>query len=181
MISSSTHGEGKTTVLANLGASLAQTGAAVILVDCDLRKPDLHRLFDLPNERGLTSLILTQEGVKPYLQRNEKTGLDVLTSGPLPPNPAEILGSKRMEGIIRELRDAADYVLFDVPPILSVTDAAVLARKVDGTILVLSAGKAKRDDAKRAKRTLEELSSHFLGVVVNNIKLDRNGGRLYGG
>jgi non-specific protein-tyrosine kinase len=174
MVTSSASEEGKSTVVANLAVSLAQTGAAVIAVDCDLRHPSLHRLFGLPNERGLTSMMLSQDGhVRDYLQRSEVGSLDVLTSGPQPPNPAELLGSKRMENLVRELRDAADYVIFDTPPVLAVTDAAVLATKVDGTILVLSAGRARRDAAKKAKRTLEELSARFIGVVVNNVKADR--------
>jgi capsular exopolysaccharide synthesis family protein len=174
LVTSSAPGEGKSTVVANLAASLAQTGAAVIAVDCDLRNPSLHRLFGLPNERGLTSMMLAQDtNLKDFLQRSEAGGVDVLTSGPLPPNPAELLGSKRMENLVQELRGAADYVIFDTPPVLAVTDAAVLATKVDGSMLVLSAGKARRDAAKKAKRTLEELSARFLGVVVNNVKADR--------
>ncbi len=125
--------------------------------------------------------MLAQEGAKQFLQHSESGNLDVLTSGPLPPNPAELLGSKRMEGLIRELRDMVDYVVFDAPPVLGVTDAAVLATKVDGTILVLSAGKARREAAKRAKRTLEELSTRFLGVVVNNVKKDGSGANPYYG
>ncbi|MDE3076127.1 MAG: CpsD/CapB family tyrosine-protein kinase [Chloroflexota bacterium] len=181
LVTSSAAEEGKSTVVANLAVSLAQTGAAVIAVECDLRKPSLHRLFEVPNERGLTSLMLSQEPLRQFLQHSEAAGLDVLTSGPLPPNPAELLGSKRMEGLIRELRDMADYVVFDTPPVLTVTDAAVLATKVDGTILVLSAGKARREAAKRAKRTLEELSARFLGVVINNVKRDANGASAYYG
>lgn len=177
MVTSSAAEEGKSTVVANLAVSLAQTGAAVIAVDCDLRNPSLHRVFDLPNERGLTSLMLAPDsGLRQFLQHSEAGGLDVLTSGPLPPNPAELLGSKRMESLIRELRDMADYVLFDTPPVLAVTDAAVLATQVDGTILVLSAGRARRDAAKKAKRTLEELSLRFLGVVVNNVKAEGRAG-----
>ena len=174
LVTSSAPQEGKSTVVANLAVSLAQTGAAVIAVDCDLRSPSLHRIFGLPNERGLTSLMLAPTtGVREHLQRSEAGGVDVLTSGPLPPNPAEILGSKRMESLVRELRDMADYVLFDTPPVLAVTDAAVLATKVDGSVLVLSAGKSRRDAAKKAKRTLEDLGVRFLGVVVNNVKAER--------
>ncbi len=174
LVTSSTAEEGKSTVVANLAASFAQTGAAVIAVDCDLRNPSLHRIFGLPNDRGLTSLMLTLDaGVRDQLQRSEAGKLDVLTSGPLPPNPAELLGSQRMATVVQELRDLADYVIFDTPPVLAVTDAAVLATKLDGSILVLSAGKARRDAAKKAKRTLEELSAHFLGVVVNNVRGNR--------
>lgn len=171
LITSSAADEGKSTVAANLAVCLAQTGAAVVAVDCDLRNPSLHELFGLPNERGLTSLMLTPDlTVRDVLQRSEAGGLDVLTSGPLPPDPQELLGSQRMEAIVRELRDKADYVVFDTPPVLSVADAAVLAMRVDGTMLVLRAGSARRDAAKRAKRQLEELSARFLGVVLNNVK-----------
>jgi capsular exopolysaccharide synthesis family protein len=107
LVTSSAPGEGKSTVVANLAASLAQTGAAVIAVDCDLRNPSLHRLFGLPNERGLTSMMLAQDtNLKDFLQRSEAGGVDVLTSGPLPPNPAELLGSKRMENLVQELQHA---------------------------------------------------------------------------
>lgn len=183
LVTSSAPEEGKSTVAANLAVSLAQTGAAVVAVDCDLRNPSLHRVFGLPNERGLTSLMLAADAnSRDFLQRSEEGGLDVLTSGPLPPNPAELLGSKRMENLVRELRGLADYVVFDTPPVLAVTDAAVLATKVDGTILVLGAGKARRDAAKKAKRTLEELSGRFLGVVMNNVKLDHEAqSGYYGG
>jgi len=174
VVTSSMPEEGKSTVVANLAVSLAQAGAAVIAVDCDLRNPSLHRIFGLPNERGLTSLMLSPDNsVRDFLQRSEAGSVDVLTSGPLPPNPAELLGSKRMESLVRELRDRADFVVFDTPPVLAVTDAAVLATKVDGSLLVLSAGHARRDAAKKAKRTLEELRSSFLGVVVNNVKTNR--------
>ena len=177
MVTSSAPEEGKSTVVANLAVSLAQTGAAVIAVDCDLRNPSLHNAFALPNDRGLTSLMLSPDaGVRDFLKRSEAGGLDVLTSGPLPPNPVELLGSKRMDGLIRELRDLADYVIFDTPPVLAVTDAAVLATRVDGTLLVLSAGRARRDAAKKAKRTLEERSARFLGVIVNNVKAEARTG-----
>jgi capsular exopolysaccharide synthesis family protein len=174
LVTSSAAQEGKSTVVANLAVSLAQTGAAVVAVDCDLRSPSLHRIFALPNDRGLTSLMLSSDGrVRDFLQRSEAGGVDVLTSGPLPPNPAELLGSKRMEGVVQELREQADYVIFDTPAVLSVTDAAVLATRVDGSMLVLSAGKARRESAKKAKRTMEELSASFLGVIVNNVKAER--------
>jgi len=177
LVTSSAAEEGKSTVVANLAASLAQAGAAVVAVDCDLRNPSLHKAFDLPNERGLTSLMLSPEaGVREFLQRSEAASLDVLTSGPLPPNPAELLGSKRMEILVKELRDMFDYVVFDTPPVLTVTDAAVLAAKVDGSILVLSAGRARRDAAKKAKQTLEESRARFLGVVVNNVKAQPTAG-----
>ncbi|HLG71326.1 MAG TPA: CpsD/CapB family tyrosine-protein kinase [Chloroflexota bacterium] len=174
LVTSSAAEEGKSTVVANLAVSLAQTGAAVIAVDCDLRNPSLHQMFGLPNERGLTSLMLAPDSsVRDCLQRSEAGGVDVLTSGPLPPNPVELLASQRMEAVVQQLRDMADYVVFDTPPVLAVTDALVLATKVDGSLLVLSAGRARRDAVKKAKRTLEERSTQFLGVVVNNVKLDR--------
>src|SRR4051794_15224135 len=114
--------EGRSTTLANLAVIMAQAGQRVILVDCDLRRPTLHTLFDLPNEAGLTSLILAAEDAPIPLQETGVPGLSLLTSGPLPPRPADILGSRRMEAVIARLRAEADMVLFDTPPVVAVTD-----------------------------------------------------------
>src|SRR4051812_26324198 len=137
--------EGKSTTLANLAVTMAQAEQRVILVDCDLRRPTLHTLFDLPNDAGLTSMILAQDEAPPPLQETSVPGLSLLASGPLPPRPADILGSRRMEAVIARLCAEADIVLFDTPPVNAVTDAAVLATKVDGVLLVFQAGKTRRD------------------------------------
>lgn len=161
--------EGKSTTIANLAITMAQSEQRVILVDCDLRRPSLHTMFGLPNDEGLTSLIL-QEGGRIPVQKTEVPGLVVLTSGPLPPRPADILGSKRMEAVIEQLRNHADIVLFDTPPVNAVTDAAVLATKVDGVLLVFRAGATKRDRAREARRLLDKVNANIVGVVLTDVK-----------
>jgi capsular exopolysaccharide synthesis family protein len=176
--------DGKSTTLANLAITLAETGARTILVDCDLRRPALHTLFGLPNETGLTSLMLA--GAEPLtpaqlpVQRTEVANLGVLTSGPIPPNPAELLASRRMAEILTILAGLADYVLFDAPPIIAVTDAAILAPRVDGVLLIVRAGKTKRDLAIKARRLLEQVNAPLVGVVLNDATVDRNAYGYYG-
>jgi non-specific protein-tyrosine kinase len=167
--------EGKSTSLANLAVTMAQAEQRVLMVDCDLRRPSLHTLFGLPNEQGLTSAIL-DEGELP-LQPTGVPGLSLLASGPLPPRPADLLGSRRMEALIERLRAAADIVLIDTPPVVAVTDAAVLAPRVDGVLLVLQAGQTRRDRAREARQILEKVKAHVIGVVLNNARLE--GGYSY--
>jgi non-specific protein-tyrosine kinase len=167
--------EGKSTTLANLAVTMAQAEQRVILVDCDLRRPTLHTLFGLTNEFGLTSMILAQEE-SPPLQETGVPGLSLLASGPLPPRPADILGSRRMEATIARLRAEADIVLFDTPPVVAVTDAAVLATRVDGVLLVFQAGKTSRDRARRARQMLEKVKANIVGVVLNNAEVEQGYG-----
>jgi non-specific protein-tyrosine kinase len=167
--------EGKSTTLANLAVTIAQAEQRVILVDCDLRRPTLHALFDLPNDTGLTSMILTED-TPPPLQETGVPGLSLLSSGPLPPRPADILGSRRMEAAIERLRSAADIVLFDTPPVVAVTDAAVLATKVDGVLLVFQAGRTSRERARRARQILEKVKANIVGVVLNNAEVEQGYG-----
>ena len=175
VITSASPGEGKSTTLANLAITTAQAEKKVYLIDCDLRRPSLHRLFGIANDVGLTNMI-RDEALRdaPPLQETQVPGLWLLPSGPLPPNPSELLGSKRMEEIITKLRDQADIVLFDTPPSTVVTDAAVLASKVDGVLLVFSAGRTKRDHAQKAKALMEKVNARLVGVVLNNVRADSN-------
>jgi non-specific protein-tyrosine kinase len=167
--------EGKSTTLANLGVIMAQAEQRVILVDCDLRRPSLHTLFGLPNEDGLTNMILAEDAAAP-LQECGVPGLRLLTSGPLPPRPADILGSQRMGSVIERLRGVADMVLFDTPPVIAVTDAAVLATRVDGVLLVFQAGKTSRERARRTREILEKVKANIIGVVLNGAELDQGYG-----
>lgn len=172
--------EGKSTTLANLAVTLAQAEKEVILVDCDLRRPSQHEIFDVENGVGLTSMVVDEEAFKnPPLQETPVPNLKLLPSGPLPPNPSELLGSRRMVEIITTLREKADLVLFDAPPIIAVTDAAVLASKVDGVLLVISAGTTKRDHAQRAKALLEKVNARLVGAVLNNVRMDISLHRYY--
>ena len=176
MITSAGPNEGKSTTLANLAVTFAEAGREVIAVDCDLRRPSLHQLFDLPNDGGLSKAIGDEVPLDDVLLPTVVPHLRVLPSGMVPPNPSEVLGSQRMDRVIAALRSLADIVLFDAPPTIAVTDAAVLGVKVDGVLLVVSAGKTKRDHALRAKTLLEKVNAKVLGVVLNNVKFD---GSLY--
>jgi non-specific protein-tyrosine kinase len=165
--------EGKSTILANLAVTMAQADRKVILVDCDLRRPSQHRIFGLQNGSGLTNMMVDDEALKnPPLQDTGIANLQLISSGPLPPNPSELLGSRRMEDIAASLLSQADFILFDTPPIIAVTDAAVLASKVDGALLVVSAGHTKREHAQKAKALLEKVNARVVGAVLNNVSLD---------
>ncbi len=172
--------EGKSTTLANLAVTFAQSDRRTILVDCDLRRPSQHTLWGQNNGRGLTSMVLEgAAGSRPPLVATGVDNLSLLPAGPLPPNPADLLGSKRMEDIIAALKAQADIVLFDAPPVLAVTDAALLAAKLDGALLVIEAGGTRREHAQRAKDLLEKLNIRVVGAVLNNAPLDASLGAYY--
>lgn len=180
LVTSTGAAEGKSTTIANLGVTFALTGNRVVLVDSDLRRPSLDKIFGLANQHGLTSLMLDESDPVAALQTTPVERLRVLTSGPLPPNPSELLASQRLDRIVSALSDAADIVLFDSPPIIAVTDAAVLARKVDAVLLVVSAGKTRREHAARARQLLEKVGANVLGVVLNNAQIDESLYQYYG-
>ena len=180
LITSASPGEGKSTTLANLGVVMAQQGQRVILVDSDLRRPTLHRLFQAPNAAGLTNALLhDQPSAAPFLQATLVDNLSLLTSGPLPPNPAELLGSARFGELLRDLQQHADVVLLDSPPALAVTDAPVLARQVDGVLLVVDAGATRRQWAANAQETLSKVGAKVLGVAINRLKPGSSGYYYY--
>jgi capsular exopolysaccharide synthesis family protein len=180
LVTSAGPGEGKSTVLANLAVTTAQAGRKVILVDCDLRRPTLHNIFNLKNDVGLTTMVVDDAAIEsPPLRDTGVEDLQLVSSGPLPPNPSELLGSRRMEEIIAALLERADVVLFDAPPVVAVTDAAVLATKVDGVLLVVNAGGTKRDYARTAKARLEKVNANLLGAVLNNVRFDVSLHRYY--
>ena len=171
LVTSASADEGKSTTLANLAVAFAQAGQRVVLVDCDLRRPSLHTVFGVANERGLTSMLLEDDAAAP-LVATAVEGLRLLPSGPIPPNPSELLGSKRIENAIERLKSDADLLLFDAPPALAVSDAAVLSRRVDAVMLVVSAGRTKRDHASRARQVLERAGARLLGVVLTNATVE---------
>ncbi|MDQ6694473.1 MAG: CpsD/CapB family tyrosine-protein kinase [Chloroflexota bacterium] len=179
--------DGKSTTIANLAITFAAAGSPTILVDADLRRPHLHKVFGLENSSGLTTMVAEMArqakgagGVQIPLQSTQVENLRVLTSGPVPPNPSEILSSQRMAEILSMLRAEAEYVLIDTPPIIAVTDAAVLAPRVDGVLLVVNAGKTKRDLAVKARDILMQVNANLLGVVLNNAQLDKSAYAYYG-
>ena len=178
VVTSAATDEGKSTAIANLAVAMAQGGNRTILVDCDLRRPSLHAIFGLQQEPGLTNMIL-EEGSQPQLQKTTVENLLILSAGTLPPNPADLLGSKKVDQIVAQLSEQADIVLFDAPPVIAVTDAAVLGAKVDGVLLVINAGNTRRDHAERAKETLEKAKVRIVGATLTNAPRDSVMGEYY--
>jgi capsular exopolysaccharide synthesis family protein len=173
LVTSAAPEEGKSTTLANLAVTLAQGGRSTILVDCDLRRPRQHEIFGLPIAPGLSNAILDKVDA-PALQPTGVEGLALLPAGDLPPSPADLLGARRMEALIANLKSRADLVLFDAPPIIAVTDAALLASKLDGVLLVVSAGHTRREHAQRAKALLEKIHVRIVGTVLTNAAVDKS-------
>jgi tyrosine-protein kinase len=168
LITSSVPGEGKTVTAANLAVVFAQAGKRVLLVDADLRKPGVHLVFDLPNEHGLTSLLRSDDvNVDRVVQSTEQANLRILTTGPLPPNPAELLGSKRMRTVLDRLMIAHDLVIFDSPPLQAVTDAAIVSAFFDGTLFVIDAGRSRRRTVHLGREALDRAGATVLGAVLN--------------
>jgi len=180
MVTSSGPQEGKSTTLANLGVVIAQGGKRTLLVDTDLRRPTLHKLFGLPNKNGVTNLLLAEQpDIAAAAQATDVPGLSVLTSGPQPPNPAELLGSQRMDAFIAQAKSAFDAVLFDSPPVMAVADASILAAKVHEVVMVVDAGRTRSEVAKRAKQAIDTTGAKLLGVVLNRLAMRRGGYGYY--
>ncbi len=172
LVTSAAAEEGKSTTLANLAVTMAQGGRKTILVDCDLRHPHQHEIFGVPGEPGLSNMMLNNQD-RPPLVATSVEGLSLLPAGTPPPNPADLLGSRQMETIIANLKSRADIVLFDAPPVIAVTDAALLASKLDGALLVVCAGQTRRDHAVQAKALLERIHVYIVGSVLTNASVDR--------
>jgi capsular exopolysaccharide synthesis family protein len=180
MVTSPGPTEGKSVTLANLAVVMAQSGLSVVAVDADLRRPTLHEIFGLPNERGLSDAILqSNPPVSEHLQATEVENLWVLASGPLPPNPAELLGSERMGAIVEELKGQVDMVLLDSPPSLVVADGVILSTRVDGVLLVNDVGRTRRSEARQAANELRRVRANLLGVVLNRVPRRRGGYYYY--
>jgi capsular exopolysaccharide synthesis family protein len=171
LVSSSGPSEGKSTTAANLAVVMAQTGQKVILVDADLRRPVIHKVFGVPNNVGITTTLLAGQDVDlaDYLQPTEMENLRVSTSGPIPPNPSELLGSHRMAHLIEQLSQLADLVIFDAPPVLAVTDASVLGREVDGVLLVVDAGGTREQALAQTVDELRKTGVNILGIALNRL------------
>jgi len=173
VITSAAPGAGKSIVLANLAVTMAQGEHRTIMVDADLRRPELHNIFGVANERGLTTMFVEEAALdNPPLMETGVDNLWLLPSGPLPPNPADLLGSRKMEQAIAALKARADVILFDAPPVIAVTDATVLGTKVDGVLLVVSAGRTRREHALRARELLERVHVRIVGAVLNDAPRD---------
>jgi len=168
--------EGKSSVAVNLAITFALAGEKTLLVDADFRRPGIHKIFDLKGDPGLTSLLTGRENYQNVIKNViDVDRLDVLTTGPLPPNPLDLLGSSKMKELIPKLKKDYDKVIFDTPPSATLTDAAVLSTSVEGTILVLGAGEVEKETAQRTKENLEKARANILGVVLNKVILERKG------
>lgn len=171
VITSSGPGEGKSTISVNLAAAMAQNNKKVLLVDTDLRKPNLHTFFEMDNSKGITNVLSENIEYTKMIRHTDIRNLDILTSGPVPPNPSELLGSQKIKLLLFELQSIYDMVLFDSPPVGLVTDAAVLSTITDGVILVCSAGQTTIENAKNAKALLNKVNVNILGVVLNKMAM----------
>lgn len=169
LVTSPTVGDGKSTVTANLAVSFAQVGKRTIIVNADLRRPSVHKLFHVPDGVGLTSVLVGQATVEEALRATEVPDVRLLTAGPMPPNPAELLQSQRMRDVMEELEKHADIVLYDAPPVTVVTDAGLLAPHADGCILVVSLGVTRREMVRAGAEQLERVGGRILGVVANRV------------
>ena len=180
-VTSALPGEGKTVSVANLAITLAQSGKTVLVVDADLRRPRQHRLFKVKNTFGLTTYLTDTVGIKEVVKSTEIPNLFVVNAGPIPPNPAELLGSDKMSRFIRMMADECDFILFDLPPMLEISDALVLGAKVDGMVLVVQGDKTSREALKKAREKLDLLKVRTIGVIINNVTVPHHGYYYYKG
>lgn len=174
VITSPSPSEGKSTTAANLAVVYAQTGKRILLIDADMRKPTMHYTFSIRNNRGLSTVLTNQSHIKDSINKTGVPGLDLLSCGPIPTNPAELLSSNAMTSLLEYLKEKYDMIIIDSPPILSVTDSQILANKCDGSILVLKAGNTNKDSALKAKEKIISSNSKLIGVVLNNMEVGQN-------
>ena len=168
VITSAAPNAGKSTVSANLAVTFAMQGLKVLLVECDLRRPSVHKSFHVSNIKGLTNLLTdTEARIEDNLVASEQENLSLLLSGPLPPNPAELLGSNRMSQLQAELENHFDLIIFDTPPLLGFTDGQIMAGRSDGTIFVIRHGVAKKENMLKANEILKRVNANVLGAVYN--------------
>lgn len=182
IVTSSGPGEGKSTTSANLAVVFANSGIRTLLVDADLRKPTVAKSFGLRNHHGLSNLLSERDAkIQNVVQSSGIENLTILSSGPKPPNPSEMLGSMRMHTVIKEMRKEFDLVIFDMPPVVAVTDAQVVATQVDGTILVVREGVSNKNALLKAKSLLDMVNTNMLGVVYNGSTRNVDQGYYYYG
>lgn len=181
VVTSSGPGEGKSTTSANLAVVFANSGQSVLLVDADMRKPTVHKTFLLENRVGLSNVLSTDMSFNDAIQRSVVPNLYVMTSGPKAPNPSELLGSTRTDKLIQELRDDYDFIIFDMPPIVAVTDAQIMASKADGTMLVVRENVTRKDSLQKARELLTMVNANVLGAVFNGSTDESDQGYYYYG
>jgi capsular exopolysaccharide synthesis family protein len=169
VVTSTKPSEGKSTVISNLAITMAQAGKKVLLIDCDLRKPTIHKKFGISNKDGLTNILAKERNINEVIKASNINNFYILTSGPIPPNPAELLGSKRFKMLIKELKETFDIVLLDAPPVLAVTDAQILSTICNGVIFVAEYGQAEKNAIVMGKELIEKVGGKILGVVLNKV------------
>lgn len=167
--------EGKSTTIANLAVVLTQAGKSVLLIDCDMRNPTVHKNFNLSNKVGLSSCISMGTALSDAVQKTSIEGLYALTGGVIPPNPSELLGSEQMKNVLQRAKEQYDYVLIDTPPVMPVTDALIVSRFVDGMILVIASAEVKVEMARDVKNQLVNAGANILGVVLNKVHSEHHG------
>lgn len=167
VITSTDYGDGKTTIIANLAISIVYQGAKVLVVDSDLRNPSVHNIFSIENSIGLANVLLGQEDIENVVRKTEIDNLDIITSGSVSFNPADLLTSSSLDELIEKTKKNYDVIIFDSPPVLKVTDGRILANKCDGTIIVITNEKTKAEDAVESKRLLELAKANVIGVIFN--------------
>ena len=180
LLTSSGPSEGKSSTTANLAIVFAQQGKRVLLIDADMRKPTLHYTFRLDNRKGLSSVLVGEATLEEAIISSEVPGLDLLSCGPIPPNPSELLGSKSMKGLHAETTSQYDIVIFDTPPVLAVTDAQILANLCDGVIMVVRSNQTEYEEAIKAKELLSIGKAKLLGAVLNDRVMKKGQYYYYG-
>jgi capsular exopolysaccharide synthesis family protein len=172
LVSSSGPQEGKSTTVISLGIAMAQSGNRVLVVDTDMRRPRLHKAFGVPDDSGVTSVLVAESSLEDALKSTEVPGLFVLPCGPIPPNPAELLHTQAFSELLKKLIAQFDRVILDSPPLAAVADAAILATQVDGVVLVVRARHTPRDIAVRGIRSLRDVNAKIYGAILNNVDLE---------
>jgi capsular exopolysaccharide synthesis family protein len=175
LVTSGQPGEGKTTTAVNTAISLSQLGASVLIIDCDLRKPSVHKLLGVDHLEGLSSYLSRRMELDDVIQKLPIPNLSVMTSGRIPPNPAEMISSTRMKEMLATLGERFDHIIIDSPPLLKVTDPVILSTLVDGVILVVHGGKSSRDVVRRTRQELSIAGARIFGVVLNNVSVHDEG------
>lgn len=168
-VTSSLQSEGKSTIAANYAVTLVQSGKKVLIIDCDLRRPNLHRIFNLPNSNGLINLLIKETTLEQSIKSTEVKDLYAIVSGPIPPNPSEMLESNRMKELIKNIKDHFDVIIIDSPPVIPVTDAMIISNLVDGTLVTVALGETEREVYKRTIESLENVGANILGTIINKV------------
>ena len=179
LVTSSDKNEGKTTTVSNLAVSFANLNKKVLIIDCDLRNPSIHKMFKLNNIYGLTDILAKDRAVDKCIQETELENLYVLTAGAIPPNPAEILSSEKMKNLIEDLKNIYDYIFIDTPPIGLVTDAGVLSSFIDGVVLVVKSESVEKKYLEETKKKLDAVDARILGAILNSYKSEQKDYNYY--